>query len=131
MRRTWAFLLIAILALTLLCACGKATPNNAIQGTYSLFEPDADANQAASVGAKKTGNSYITLSPDGKAVLSIDGIVSEARWKADGEKFTVTTSDGKVEMSGSFSDGVLVLESEGEDLIFIGDDVPAEKPKSS
>ena len=57
----------------------------------------------------------LSLEEDGVGTMTFAGESADVTWKQDGEKLTVTTSEGK-DLDGTFKDGVIVLTMADDDF---------------
>lgn len=127
MKKCTAFALALILTLTL-CACGGAKDNEAILGTYTLYAMDYDEKSIVLASDLFSGKNYITLKSGGTAEMCLEDDVASVRWKAEGDKLTVTADDG--DMTGRVSDGLLTLVADGSNLYFVANDAAKAKIKA-
>ena len=120
--------LLALLLMLSLCACGGSKEDQSLLGTYPLYAMEYEKGTNVLASELFDGESYITLKSGGSAEFCLEGDVANVKWKADGGKITVIAADG--EMSGSIADGLLTLETDGSKLFFTADDAAKSKVKA-
>ena len=127
MKRITA-LVLALLMVLALCACGASKEDEAMLGTYTLYAMDYDEKSIVLADGLFDGESYITLKRGGAAEMCMEGDVANIKWKADGTKLTFTAADG--DMDGSLSDGLLTLEADGSNLYYVGSEAAKDRIKA-
>ena len=124
MKKTIAILMLSVLLLGLLAACGgkSGAGNDPLLGTYKFskmvdmtVQEYADLIGISLEEAQKF--MVIELLSGGKGTLSVEGEVQNITWKTEGEKFTLTAKDENNQddtVEGTIKDGVITLDLEGE-----------------
>ena len=127
MKRTMAILLLAVLLLGLLAACGGksgggSVANDPLLGTYKFSKmgnmPVQEYAELLELSLEEAQKfMIIELKSGGKGTLSVEGEVQNITWKTEGEKFTLTAKDENNQddtVEGTIKDGVITLDLEGE-----------------
>ena len=131
MKRTMAILLLAVLLLGLLAACG-GSKNSGGSGSLATPEPYLGVYKFSKMPGM-TAQEYadlleisleeaqkfmiLELKSGGQGILSVDEEAQDITWKVDGEKFTLTAKDENGQddtVEGTIKDGVITLDLEGE-----------------
>ena len=104
MKRILAFVLSAVMLLSL-CACGGAADPNL--GDYA---------ELTGTTAEEAADSFkVDLKNGGKATFTIDGEDTDVSWKLEGETFTLF--DDEQSMEGTLKDGEITLDVEGFEVV--------------
>ena len=129
MKKTIAILMLAVLLLGLLAACGGksgggsgSVANDPLLGTYKFSKmgnmPVQEYAELLELSLEEAQKfMIIELKSDGKGTLSVEGEVQNITWKTEGEKFTLTAKDENDQedtVEGTIKDGVITLDLEGE-----------------
>ena len=108
-KKVIGLVLVAILAMSMLVACGgtvdASDPN---QGLWTATVGEAMGVEVDAAEVFKDGFT-IELQSDGKCRVSADGSSSNAKWTLDGNAITITV-EGET-MSGTLENGLLTLEN--------------------
>lgn len=113
MRRNIA-LLLALVMLFTLTACGGEKHNDANLGKYvgatvEVFGEDVNISEIYS-----EGENYIELRSGGKCVFVLDGDSVSGKWKLDGNDIVLTVEN--VDSTGTLKDGVLAIDFMGQGI---------------
>lgn len=131
MKKTIAILMLAVLLLGLLAACGGksgggngsgSVANDPLLGTYKFSKmgnmPVQEYAELLELSLEEAQKfMIIELKSGGKGTLSVEGEVQNITWKTEGEKFTLTAKDENDQddtVEGTIKDGVITLDLEGE-----------------
>jgi len=111
-------LLLALVLLFSICACGKEDDNP----NLGVYELESAEMYGISVSAKEVyeGGFTIELKSNGKCKLTVNGQSASGKWTEDGIDFTV--SGGGFDGAGTLEDGTLILENvqdSGVNLTFV------------
>lgn len=100
-------LLLALVMLFALCACGEEDDNP----NLGVYELDTAEMYGISISTKDIyeGGFTIELKSNGKCKMTIDGKSASGKWTQDGTDFTI--SGGGFDGEGTIEDGVIVLEN--------------------
>ena len=121
MKKIMCLVLAAVMTLAL-CACGSSgapDENEAMYGTYTLYAMDYDEETVVLASELFDGESYITLKSGGAAQMCLEDELADVKWKAEGDRLTITADDG--DMEATLSGGVLALLIDGVNLYFVGE----------
>ena len=108
-----------------LTAGGKAPADDPVLGVYSAQKAET-TGMTISIRTMWKNDFTIELKKGGRAALNVDGKTGSAKWKLDGNRFTIKGSG--IDCSGTLSDGTLILENvldSGITLYFAKDGVPS------
>ncbi|MBR5701870.1 MAG: hypothetical protein IKX47_05330 [Oscillospiraceae bacterium] len=132
MKKTIAIIMLAVLLLGLLAACGGksgggsgdsgSVGNDPLLGTYKFSKMvDMTVQEYADLVGLSLEEAQafmiIELLSGGKGTLSVEGQVQNITWKTEGEKFTLTAKDENNQddtVEGTIKDGVITLDLEGD-----------------
>ena len=117
MKRILAFVLSAVMLLSL-CACGGAAdPNLGVYKLSSIIGMSVeDYAKLADITAEEAADSFqVELKDGGKATFTIDGDATDLNWKLDGETFTLY--DDEESLEGTLKDGEISLDVEGFEVV--------------
>ena len=131
MKKTIAILMLAVLLLGLLAACGGksgggsgsgSVANDPLLGTYKFSKmgnmPVQEYAELLELSLEEAQKfMIIELKSGGKGTLSVEGEVQNITWKTEGETFTLTAKDENNRddtVEGTIKDGVITLDLEGE-----------------
>lgn len=127
MKKTIAILMLAVLLLGLMAACGGksgggSVGNDPLLGTYKFSKmgnmPVQEYAELLELSLEEAQKfMIIELKSGGKGTLSVEGEVQNITWKTEGEKFTLTAKDENNRddtVEGTIKDGVITLDLEGE-----------------
>ena len=120
MKKTFAIVMLAVLLLGLLAACGgsgKDSGDNKYVGTYKLSKlADMTVQEYADLFEMKLEDAQnfmtIELKSGGKAVFTSDDEPAEVDWKVEGEKLILSAEGESIE--GTIKGGVIALDFDGE-----------------
>ena len=120
MKKTIAIVMLAVLLLGLLAACGgsgKDSGDNKYVGTYKLSKlADMTVQEYADLFEMKLEDAQnfmtVELKSGGKAVFTSDDEPVEVSWKVEGEKLILSAEGESIE--GTIKDGVIALDFDGE-----------------
>ena len=113
---------LAVIMALALCACGSSgasDENQTMYGTYMLYAMDYDEETVVFADELFEGENYITLKSGGIAEMCLEDELADVKWKAEGEKLTITADDG--DMEATLSDGIMALLIDGLHLYFVGE----------
>lgn len=99
MKKTIA-LLLTVMLLASLGACGSKTPAVDVSGTYNATSCTVNGSEYSCDGE------YVTLKADGTGTVMFMGTEYDIDWKLDGDKLSFTDSDGDT-FEGTCSNGVI------------------------
>lgn len=117
MKRILAFVLSAVMLLSL-CACGGAAdPNLGVYKLSSIIGMSVeDYAELTGTTAEEAADSFkVELKNGGKATFTIDGEDTDVSWKLEGETFTLF--DDEQSMEGTLKDGEITLDVEGFEVV--------------
>lgn len=127
MKKTIAILMLAVLLLGLMAACGGksgggSVGNDPLLGTYKFSKmgnmPVQEYAELLELSLEEAQKfMIIELKSGGKGTLSVEGEVQNITWKTEGETFTLTAKDENNRddtVEGTIKDGVITLDLEGE-----------------
>lgn len=117
MKRTLSILLVAVLLLGVLTACGsKADPNLGVYKLESLSGMTVEEFAELLGEDVEATKDFMTveLKADGKATFTTEGEANEVTWKLDGDKLSLT-ADGDT-LEGTLKDGKITLDLDGESV---------------
>ena len=96
MRKAGAWLLAAVLSLTL-CACGqKARPTVGL-GRFSGEQVSVYGGDWQPVSEVYSGPTYLALNAGGEGVFCVDGEAAEVGWATSGGELTLTMGSARCE----------------------------------
>ena len=130
MKRNIALLLALVMVFTLV-ACGGKTDNDTNLGKYvgatvEVFGEDVNISEIY-----PDGENYIELRSGGKCVFTLDGDSASGKWKLDGSDIILTVEDA--DPTGTLKDGVLTIDfwGEGITMTFVKDGAAVQTEESS
>lgn len=112
-------LVLAVVMVFMLCACGASKTDKDLLGTYTLYAVDYDENTTLFADELFSGENYITLKSSSLAEMCVTDEVMTVKWKTDDEKLTLIAADG--EMEGTIEDGILSLVINDTKMYFVAE----------
>ena len=112
MKKTLAVLL-AIVCVISLCACGNAGSNSK---AYGVYKAKTLGGLEEMLGEEALEGFTLEIKDDKKIELTFDGETSTGEYTIDGEKFVL--KDAEDEIEGTYKDGVITIEIEGIECTF-------------
>ena len=122
MKRILSMILAAMLLLGLLAGCGGADVNKDYVGVYKLsqlstFSVEEYASMLDMELEEAKESMMVELKDDGSAVWTTDGEAESLKWKSEGETVTLFDDAGDDTIDGTFADGALTFDFEGETVV--------------
>ena len=123
MKRIVSITLAAMLLLGLLAGCGgSSNVNKDYVGVYKLSQlADFSVEEYASLLdmelEEAKDSMMVELKDDGTAVWTTDGEAESLKWKSEGETVTLFDDAGDDTIDGTFADGALTFDFEGETVV--------------
>ena len=96
MRKAGAWLLAAVLSLTL-CACGQKTRPTVGLGRFSGEQVSVYGGDWQPVSEVYSGPTYLALNAGGEGVFCVDGEAAEVDWATSGGELTLTMGSARCE----------------------------------
>ncbi len=122
MKRILSMILAAMLLLGLLAGCGGASVNKDYVGVYKLsqlstFSVEEYASMLDMELEEAKESMMVELKDDGSAVWTTDGEAESLKWKSEGETVTLFDNASDDTIEGTFADGSLTFDFDGETVI--------------
>ena len=122
MKRILSIILAAMLLLGLLAGCGGADVNKDYVGVYKLsqlstFSVEEYASMLDMELEEAKESMMVELKDDGSAVWTTDGEAESLKWKSEGETVTLFDNASDDTIEGTFADGSLTFDFDGETVI--------------
>ena len=119
MKKVLAMILAALLAVSMLTACGGGGKDDPNVGVYNL---DTMAGMTMDeleelLGEDMSEMLIIELKAGGKGSMTVEGEEGNIKWEMDGDNITI--SDSSDELKGTLVDGTLTLDFDGEECTFV------------
>ena len=90
-------LLIALMLLLTLCACGRETQPSAALGRFNGEQVSVYGGGWQPIGEVYSGQTYLALNAGGEGIFCVDGEAAAVEWETSGGRLTLTMGSARCE----------------------------------